>query len=33
LNDEESAQMKKSAAELEKILKDGFEATGIVGRQ
>jgi len=33
LNDEESAQMKKSAAELEKILKDGFEATGIEGRQ
>ena len=33
LNDEESAQMKKSAAELEKILKDGFEATGIKGRQ
>jgi Malate/lactate dehydrogenases len=33
LNDEESAQMKKSAKELEKILKDGFEATGIKGRQ
>jgi L-lactate dehydrogenase len=33
LTDEESAQMKKSADELHKILKDGFEATGIEGRQ
>jgi len=33
LSDLESEQMHKSADELSKILKDGFEATGIKGRQ